>query len=328
MERTDSYLYKAVRGDENSVTELLCNLIRRKYILNIVLKEIGLSEEEINSIAYNDIKTQKSMHIGIPDIIIENSETLILFEIKTSKSREFEKTQIFDYPDFVKKEKQRKKFTKLVYLIPMNHIETEVVEQVQKEYSDKLIRIVYWESLLGRLIEEDIDKDHPINNEILRYISGVVIHSTPNFKLSRQEVVLMFNQRDLGYAASILDKWKKQIALIKVEITDYLNLNTNYSWKAGGEQFDSYGWGQYFDVEKPYKGYFFVGFNLIYDEFIFAVSIPKEFSTEISKGLKFENEGEYFIPITKYTIIDDDFENNLKVEIKNILDKHFAGIKV
>ncbi len=79
MERADNMLYKAVKGDENSVTELLCNLMSRRYLLELILKLLSVPEKDIEHIKFTDIQTQSKIgEVGIPDIVIENKDVIII----------------------------------------------------------------------------------------------------------------------------------------------------------------------------------------------------------------------------------------------------------
>jgi hypothetical protein len=83
MKRDDNIFYRLTKENENSTTELLCNLLRTKYIRNICLKFFGIPDKIIEGITIHNINTQKlSRTEGIPDIIIQDTDCYYIIENK------------------------------------------------------------------------------------------------------------------------------------------------------------------------------------------------------------------------------------------------------
>ena len=83
MTRENNIFYRLTKENENTTTELLCNLLRTKYIRNICLRYFDISEEIIENISIENISTQKSFDKeGILDIIIQNKDSYYIIGIK------------------------------------------------------------------------------------------------------------------------------------------------------------------------------------------------------------------------------------------------------
>jgi hypothetical protein len=81
MNRT-SIFYRLTNENENSSTELLCNLLRTKYVRDICLKFLGIPENILDKINYNNIIRQKKIgESAIFDIRIEGNDYYYINEV-------------------------------------------------------------------------------------------------------------------------------------------------------------------------------------------------------------------------------------------------------
>jgi len=82
MNRERNILYKVAVSNENTITEVFVNLLRWKFVRDILLKSIGLGEY-IDLIDYEDISTQVTIiQQKRVDIVIENNDLVIYIENK------------------------------------------------------------------------------------------------------------------------------------------------------------------------------------------------------------------------------------------------------
>jgi hypothetical protein len=79
--REENIFYNLTNDDENSTTELLCNLCKNAIYKDIIMSSLKLNDLKIN---YEHIETQKSISgkEKIPDIMIENDDIRIFVENK------------------------------------------------------------------------------------------------------------------------------------------------------------------------------------------------------------------------------------------------------
>jgi hypothetical protein len=61
VDRQSNIFYRITRDNENSSTELLCNLLRSKYIRDICLRYFDIPEILLDKIDIHNIHTQKNL---------------------------------------------------------------------------------------------------------------------------------------------------------------------------------------------------------------------------------------------------------------------------
>jgi hypothetical protein len=150
----DSVFYK-LANDENSFTELLCNLLMRKDFRAQVLPRIvpGLLP---SSLASAEIATQKSLTCGRPDIVIRTSEICVFIEVKLNPRRGFTHHQELsgcDDPDIETYVRHLEGLTVrhklLLFLLPADSIfRVELEEQIRDSSRKIEIEICFWEDIL------------------------------------------------------------------------------------------------------------------------------------------------------------------------------------
>jgi hypothetical protein len=83
----DSVFYKLVR-DENSYTQLLCNLLRRSQELRHRFAALFVPEKYAGLITRDQVRPQTILpECGIPDIVVQNQQLSLLVEVKVTASR-------------------------------------------------------------------------------------------------------------------------------------------------------------------------------------------------------------------------------------------------
>jgi len=121
-------LFYRVAKDENSTTEILCNLMNFKIFREKFLA-IFLSPELINKISFEDFETQVRLNEGQPDIIIENEIIKVIIEIKTEKYTTLTDNQPEGYINNLLTQKIENKW--LIFILPKGYI-------YEKNITDKL----------------------------------------------------------------------------------------------------------------------------------------------------------------------------------------------
>ena len=193
MNRDNSILYKAAKQNENTITELLVNLMRYKYIRDFVLSFLGAPNDFIDTVKSEDISTQFWIEDkGIPDIRIANSNGIILVESKIRTDTVLQKNQIDNYTEIIK---NYNKYKQLIFLIPKNYIEINQIKKCQER--NNYVSIIYWEDLLFEINQNDICRDNSIVTEVVRFIEYTIIKRDIEVQFEAIEVSLMYRISDL-----------------------------------------------------------------------------------------------------------------------------------
>lgn len=155
MPRTPNLFYNLVT-DENSTTELLCNLMRfDKFRVGFL--ELFLQGDMASGIRWEDFETQVAIpgH-GIPDIQIQTDDLLALIEVKVRPGLGPSSYQTDGYFQFVSSRNFRERH--LVYLVPAAWAYHESLKRLldarEKDSPQTAIRakIILWEDVVA-LIE-------------------------------------------------------------------------------------------------------------------------------------------------------------------------------
>ncbi|MCF7929174.1 MAG: hypothetical protein K9L68_10275 [Spirochaetales bacterium] len=332
MERLNNYLYKAVKGDEDSITELLVNLMRRKYLRHLVLNSLKIAPEIINKIMYSDIKTQINEHdVGRPDIIIENDLVKIFIEVKTRLNTDFQDSQLSTYPENLAK---TNKYKKLIFLVPKEHKQSEDITHIANKYNNnkKIVEILYWDSLLSDLKDSEIAEDNSLVKEIISFISEKTLNRKFAYDFSAMEVAIMYNYKDLKYSANLLFQFRDYISSLANRIDDklyealgekYVKLNRNIKEK--DIQQNSYGVGLYLDNDNIYVGFSFFDEKEVEEwkeaeDYIFSVAFyPSKFHFDGSQKDVYQNEECAYVKLDKYILAENDDEKFITTVVKTIV---------
>jgi hypothetical protein len=165
----ESIFHKLVK-DENSYTQLLCNLMRRDSVFREAVLANLIDKDLREEVKAHHIHTQmylwQKRHYGYADIYIETPNLAIIVEIKTDLHRGMTIRQSApeSRDSYVKYLKGRKRRVALVaFLVPLDWGHRPTIEQ---EYKDSLKRcgidfkVFHWEDIL-RLIPRPRETDNP-----------------------------------------------------------------------------------------------------------------------------------------------------------------------
>ena len=140
MSRQKNIFYKVAK-DENSTTEIFCNLLGNKFFRDKFLEKF-LDQKFISNIRYEeDINTQYCSTHGRPDLIIENETVKIIVEVKIDKYRGLTPKQPDGYLKELEESAQNNKW--LIFLIPKGyvHFGEDDLEKIRSKYSHADIKI-------------------------------------------------------------------------------------------------------------------------------------------------------------------------------------------
>lgn len=131
MSRIANVFYNLVT-DENSTTELLCNLMRFTAFRRPLLARF-LSDTCACKVSWEDIDTQVHLpNCGCPDLLIENDELLALVEVKVKQNQGLTDNQPEGYFAFLLQNHAPQRW--LVFLVPKRWEHLQSLE-------DRLVRL-------------------------------------------------------------------------------------------------------------------------------------------------------------------------------------------
>jgi hypothetical protein len=206
-------IFENLVTNENSLTELLCNLTRCSSFRRPFLARL-LSDECSSHIAQDDIDTQERLDgCGQPDLIIRNDEVYALIEVKVRDDRGCTIYQPDGYFESLLRSKSPERW--LVFVLPRGWPDRKRLGARLSELADSgggiRTRIVIWEDVLEVIRESNLSEEPsygPIFREFSELLSGWLIAKPIVF--SKEEVRMLFS-RDFAAAFSRLVELIKQL---------------------------------------------------------------------------------------------------------------------
>ena len=252
--------HRLTKEDENATTELLANLMQRKYIRDAVLRFLVSSEESsineitqkvLDRIQSDAISTQISTReFGQPDLIVSSDEIYIVVENKIRDSTVLQQHEITDYVKLA----ERYKDNYLVFLIPQDYQFKSQIESIEGGLSVK-IRIRTWEELISYL--ESLEIESPIFRESIEYFKAF-FPEKKDLSLSSKEVVFMFKPEYYFSLLSFQEKLSQRFAKIKESVIAKLNEKDYGEFKALWKPMKNEGGiGEWIHLENKNRSIFF-----------------------------------------------------------------------
>jgi hypothetical protein len=197
--REQSIFYNLAAENENSTTELLCNLCKNEDSKQVVLDALGLKDLPVS---FDDIQTQQSISIRKkrPDIVIENEQVKVYIENKTNRNYRLLKSQKHDYPQDLMKSKKN---VKLIYLVPKGYKYIEDIEDVEEKHG--FVSIVYWEDLIDALEKFNVGRNSEIIGESIIFFNKI-LKSIPKTNFTTEDILFMNNIENFRAEVNTMSK--------------------------------------------------------------------------------------------------------------------------
>lgn len=248
-----TYLDRAVKGDEDSITELLVNAMRPKFVRDAILEFLKVTE--VDSVSWNDIRTQTFVSgYGRFDVVIEppSGHFVAVLEIKTRRATALQETQTTDYLRWL--EAKRSRVKNLIFLIPPSYRHREELTGISHDDSVE-IDVFEWDDLLARLEELGLTGEPGTIGEILRFISSSVAGSQSVLEFDIEEIALMNSCRDLEVAVRTVHKLEAVIDSAKSLISAACEkIGVSHADRVENEKNPEIGVGKYFGDYAVYVG--------------------------------------------------------------------------
>jgi len=303
--------------NENSTTELLCNILRVKYLRDIVLQYIGIPSKMLEEISQSNITTQAyDENTGILDIQIASLNCFYIIENKIRTNTVLQESQKSKYIEKI--DKSGKVHRGLIFMIPEGYNEKEEIERLKKELDSQgknYIIIKAWREFLEYLDKIEIGKDSPVIKESLDYLNDIILTPPVDYTLTIQEINIFYNPKNIYCSLSLLHKY-----------FGLIDENEEYLMKQLGKDFDHSDWQKDFEtVNKKGK-------NIRYKD---RVCIFYGFNFNLLEAID-DNKNKYIFSICfelaqlkenpkigeKYTFMKDENWLYIKTDISNIINDH------
>lgn len=214
MSRPDNIFHNIIR-DENSTTELFCNLMKYKLFRDGFLS--SFLTENVDDLSFDIFDTQKRSEQGQPDIEISNELIKIIIEVKINKGTQLTENQPRGYIEDLMKSNQKIKW--MIFLVPkdykhVNEIKNNIDESLINNPSTFNYRIINWEDIISIIESNELDKLNPIFSEFVSLLKDWYISKPIRFEW--REIMYLFTDeipKELKKLKDLVDQVIKKTML-------------------------------------------------------------------------------------------------------------------
>ena len=215
MTRETNIFYRIVR-DENSATELLCNLMRYSAFRLALLEKLFPGSPYINSITHDDITTQTTLkeNNGRPDLIISSRNVYAVIEVKVDLARGLTDNQPDGYAAHLFKNEANCSESWLSFLVPKGWEHCQFIkdkfEAIKAGAANNRVKtsIVYWDDILDLIEQNNLDELNPFFKDFHQLLASWY-RPTP-VKFTTTQIRMLF-KKDIPQALASLDDVIDQI---------------------------------------------------------------------------------------------------------------------
>ena len=296
--REENIFYRLTSDNEDATTELLCNLCRFEEFKKVIFDTLNINNDHFS---YNDINTQYVIprKNKRPDIIIENMKTKIFIENKIFKHRRLGKSQLTEYPKYLKSINDKE--IKLIYLVPKGYKYYDSIINAKQLFN--FISITYWDDLLENMQEKNqILKSELLTESIVFFKK--ILNTIPEINYTGEEIKIMTDLKQLVFECTVMGKTLELFSNVIEQLVDKLGLKIKRGYTPSPEISEN-GLGYYFYNENCYLGYSF-GFieDALTKDYVFSLAIHNE----IVSKTKLKN--------IDYSFITDEAYHYFKIDLK------------
>lgn len=197
MPRDQNIFYNVVR-DENSLSELLSNLLQfesfRSVFGGLLAEKLGFSID----FDYDDIRTQFAIGLaGIPDIAIENDDCLLLIESKIGNDTPLTRNQPRSYLEYLAADNQER-IKALVLLAPADYSQEYIVRAdvgrfLREAHRSRIkFSVLHWEDVHHALRRSGLAEISPIFEHFAALLTSWF--STDMVTFDRTELPMLYSK--------------------------------------------------------------------------------------------------------------------------------------
>lgn len=231
MERQKNMLYRVASENENTITEIFANLMRWKYVRDILLKRMHVNEF-IDKIEYKNITTQVTiLNQKRPDIVIENEYITLFIENKIFINTQLQYSQCNDYYKELSGKIQANR--RMIFIVPENYNHEKIIKDNSVNYPSVQTCIIHWNDIVDDIMKSDIYDGSSIIKENIEFIINVLSLRILKKTYTIREAIFMFDSYTIQSVSSLLLKTQKYISEVMEQVfkkykTKYGFLKTIY----------------------------------------------------------------------------------------------------
>lgn len=203
MTRPVNLFYRIVR-DENSTTELLCNLLAFKSFRDCFLRKILPPEslDLLGAFDYGHINTQFDFgENGIPDLVIDDEENaIIVIEVKI-RDASLTDNQPKGYLKHLNSEKCPHKNKWIVLLAPESYARRSDWEDSVRDYGAIKNKMITWEEIISMVEEYDLGE---LNHGFKDFFNLLKSWYLCDVHFNTQEILIMFKEESARAFSKLL----------------------------------------------------------------------------------------------------------------------------
>ena len=332
MVSSKNLFYRITAENENAVTEVLCNLMKHRFIRDIVIRFFipDVGESALDSLSEEGIIPQKRIEDGgQPDIQIISPQIYIIVENKIRKCTAPTSHELSSYITAIKSSKAE--YKRLVYLIPQDYSSSPAFKDIEKENSD-IVSVCNWEKFLEALERTEVSDLSQYFQDAIEYFSSLVdLHIIEDTQLKPMEVAMIYEPNIMLSAFSASEKLKKRFNIIAekiiANITPMFTSDSDIKIYAESDQCNSSGIGQYIVLKhNNKKNEIFYGFSNLLDiskNDKYSFSVAFYFGNDLFDVTSFEDKERdqywWYIPIEDRKLLISDNDEKLVNAIANII---------
>ena len=319
MVSSKNIFYRITAENENAVTEVLCNLIKHRFIRDIVIRFFipDVGESALDSLSEEGIIPQKRIEYGgQPDLQITSHQIYIIVENKIRNGTNPTPHELSSY--ITKIRSSAAEFKRLVYLIPQDYNSFQLLKDIEKENSD-IVSVREWEDFLLALKRTEVGNLSQYFQDAIDYFSSLIdLHVIEDTQLEPMEVAMVYEPNIMFTAISTEEKLKRRFKNIEGQLIETIipMFNSEIKITAGREQADSFGIGRYIDLMHNNKNNsVFYGFSNLPDKskndnYSFSVAFYSDNDLfDISRfNDKEKDQLWWYIPCDKKLLVSDNDE--------------------
>jgi hypothetical protein len=190
MPRAENVFFNLVT-DENSTTELLCNLMRFSAFRTPFLRQF-LSETVASEVTGDDFDTQVDLGAcGRPDLRIRNKDLVALIEVKVTTGLSLTANQPAGYAEFLTKQNAPERW--LVFLVPKLWIPLDGLKKSLSTIVNSVhTHIIHWEDVTEIIETNDLGALNPFLNDFYKLLMARIAPKSVVF--TTKEIVMLFTK--------------------------------------------------------------------------------------------------------------------------------------
>lgn len=178
--------------NEDSTTQLLCNLFMIKVFRDKFLSHLNVDMEFIDEVGYENFNTQVTYKNSRPDIVLESKNILLVFEVKTQNNRGLTDSQLSGYKEvFDSYRDENFRYKALIFITPKNYAHEQEIDNIKSKLINRYnVITTNWESIIELIEENELQNISNYLNDFSELLKSWYIPQPITFKTMEIQSIL------------------------------------------------------------------------------------------------------------------------------------------